>query len=102
MHVIGSKLVSSKSDHFRSNSHLSQLGYSLISLEKCLQCCVGRGRTVVDHIAALKPGWTTCPSGACVHQKEFVGDPKWNTVKGTTFYSYFKSKNVDFSIAKRA
>lgn len=56
---------------------------------------VAHGRALV-HGAELKPGQTSCPSGACVHQQEFVGDPKWSTVKGTTSYSCFKPKNVDF------
>lgn len=56
---------------------------------------VEHGRSLVGHGAELKPGQTSCPSGACVHQQEFVGDPEWSTVKGTTSYSCFKSKNVD-------
>lgn len=57
---------------------------------------VEHGRALVVHGAELKPGQTSCPSGACVHQQEFVGDPKWSTVKGTTSCSCFKSNNVDF------
>lgn len=42
---------------------------------------VEHGRALVVHGAELKPGQTSCPSGACVHQQEFVWDPSGALLK---------------------